>query len=204
MSNVTADGAEFDGRIEGPRWTSGRFPGKVALQFRDFDSNDKVVLPHQERFNFTGPFSVAVWFKLERFTVEHQALVTKGDHAWRLQRSIDDDNLVFGTNHGAHSVVHRLTGRTGVADGRWHLAVAVYEPSGATAWKRLYLDGRLNVEEAAPSSLCGNGQPVWLGNNSDSSLNRAFCGCIDEVAIFARGLSAEKVQELYRGGSGQE
>ena len=76
LPNVAATGRPLDAQIIGPLWTAGRFPGKVALHFRGPGSEDKVELPEQDRFNFSGPFSVAVWFKPywmdERASADHQ------------------------------------------------------------------------------------------------------------------------------------
>ena len=118
LPNVAATGEALDGRIEGPRWTEGRFPGKSALQFSGPEWNDHVVLPEPERFNFTGPFSVAVWFKVGRFTVEHQALITN-ETTWRLQRCFGENVLTFDTNHGGG--VDKTVGRrmSPIAAGIW-------------------------------------------------------------------------------------
>ena len=90
LPNVAATGAVLDGEIQGPLWTSGRLPGKVALRFRGPGTGSKVVLPEPQRFNFTGPFSLALWFQVARFTPDCiPALITKGGRTWRLQRFAD-------------------------------------------------------------------------------------------------------------------
>ena len=91
-------------------------------------------------------------------------------------------------------------GQTDVADGRWHLAVAVYEPIGNVAKKRLYVDGRLDAESEAPLALHQNDDPVWLGA-AFGYAGREFYGQIDEVAIFARALLADEVAAMFAAGS---
>ena len=166
LANATAAGDSLDGQIEGPLWTTGRFPGKVALRFRGPGTGDKVVLPHQERFKFTGPFSLAVWFKVEQFTDKYQALITKADVlvATPAGRRHEHACLRHEPEGGKFAARAHSSGRTDVADGRWHLAVAVYEPDGNVARKRLYLDGRLDAEGQTPmplsatTSRCGSEQ----------------------------------------------
>jgi hypothetical protein len=85
LPNLSSAGNALDGRVMGGDWVDGRLFGKMALLFHGSGSGDKVMLPHQERFNFTGPFSVAVWFKMTSSAGGIQSLVTKGDDAWRLQ-----------------------------------------------------------------------------------------------------------------------
>ena len=101
LPNVAATGPVLDGQIEGPLWTSGRLPGKVALHFRGPDNGDKVVLPEPQRFNFTGPFSLAVWFRVARFTPDCvSSLIAKGGMTWRLERMGTTNCLTIDTTCG--------------------------------------------------------------------------------------------------------
>jgi hypothetical protein len=202
LENVAATGEALHGEIIGPRWTTGRFPGKAALYFRGLGSGDKVVLPEQDRFSFAGPFSVAVWFRVARFVAVHQVLVAKGDDAWRVQQSSERDELVFATNYG-ETKGHGTLGQTEVTDDRWHLVVAVYEPMGDKARKRLHLDGRVDADSWTPLPLHHNTTPVWIGNvcRIPDIPNREFKGLIDEVAIFTRALSAKEVQDMFDAGN---
>ncbi len=198
LPNLAATGEALDGRIKGPRWTDGRFPGKSALRFSGSDWSDRVELPQPERFHFTGPFSVAVWFQTAQFTTKHQALIAKGDSEWRVQRSNAPaalDRLRFCTEVGTGS--HQAMDGSGeVADGQWHLSVVVWAPAGGQANKRLYLDGRLDAEGQSPLALQHSDDPVWLGNNS-AYPDRAWNGLIDEVAIFSRALSGKEIEEMF-------
>ena len=198
LPNLSAVGSALDGQVEGAEWVYGRLPGKYALLFHGPDSGDKVVLPEQERFNFTGPFSVAVWFKVAGFTKYHQGLVTKGDFSWRLQQRDATNTLGFFTNAAGQddrSIV-RANGDTEIADGRWHLAVGVYEPAADLVHLRLYVDGRLDAEQQSPWRLRQTDDPVWLGANSGYP-GLEFQGWIDEVAIFARALSAAEAAAMF-------
>jgi hypothetical protein len=375
LPNMSVAGSVLNGQIEGAEWVRGRLPGKYALYFHGPGSGDKVVLPEQQRFKFTGPFSVAVWFNVMRSGVASQPLVAKGGDSWRLERysaTIDastvaclpgrsdwrdyhwDGGSVFNlwddvryfvcewdisgirqpitgayiqlrtsastynSDRGIHQVASllspegidaltwntlpttktetpleslgRLTtgpgsvntwcdtspatasdlakleslrtgsrkvtmllkatraveareyedrgpnaprlvlttrdantmtfdtntvtskagasgrpfqitnGRTNVADRRWHLAVAVYEPVGQTAKKRLYIDGCLDAQNETLPALRQNNDPVWLGAQP-AKANCEFQGDIDEVAILGRALSAAEVATMFDAGS---
>ena len=76
--------------------------------------------------------------------------------------------------------------------------MAVYEPAGAVARKRLYVDTRLEDEKESPASLGQNKAPVTLGCNSPTQ--REFYGWIDEVAILARALSADEIAAMFAAG----
>ncbi len=196
LPNVALTGEALDGRIDGPRWAIGRFPGKFALRFTGPDWRDRVELPDESRFDFTGSFSVAIWFKADvSFDIPGWSiLIAKGDTSWRLHRFGKLKRLFFD-NH----TKTRAASQRDIVDGHWHLVVAVFETDGKSGHKRLYLDGRLEGETKSPPATQTNDDPVWLGNNSTYP-NRAFCGLIDEAAIFSRPLSGREVQEMFHAG----
>jgi hypothetical protein len=208
LPNLSSAGGVLDGHVEGAEWVYGRLPGKYALMFHGPNSGDKVILPEQQRFNFAGPFSIAMWLRSERFPQVCQALITKGDASWRLylyDHQLNGSRLAFDTDNAAAPIKggkseHRVKGQTSVGDGQWHLAVVTYEPLGDRARKRLYVDGRLDAEDARAPLLAQNADPVWLGANSGWP-GHEFRNWIDEVAILSRALSAEEVTAIFAAGN---
>ncbi len=198
LPNLSAAGRALDAQIHGAEWVLGRLPGKYALLFHGPGSGDKVVLPEPDRFNFKGPFSLAVWFRVVDFGGAHEGLITKGDHAWRFQQESEHNELTFGSNYG-ETLENGTPGKTAVNDRQWHLGVIVYEPVGNTAQKRLYVDGQLDASSETPAPLNPTDAPVWIGSNSERE-DRELQGWIDEVAIFSRALSAGDVQAMYEAG----
>jgi hypothetical protein len=200
LPNVAATGAALDGQIEGPLWTSGRLPGKLALHFRGPGTGDKVVLPPPQRFNVTGPFSLGVWFQVAQFSPDCvHSLMAKGGVTWRLERFGSTNCLTLDTI-GDDVLKFKLRPHTDVTDGRWHLVVAVVEPRDSSHRKRLYLDGRLEAESEIAMPLGHDDEPVWLGAMIMRS-NREFEGRIDEAMIFARALSVEEIVTMFQAGA---
>ncbi len=204
LQNAATTGSALDAQIEGPLWTFGRFPGKSALRFRGPGTPDRVVLPEQQRFNFTTPFSIAVWFKAAPFHAGSIPSLISKSTAWRLQRFANDTNALT-----IDTAIHSIDGnnydlsplpRTVVTDGRWHLAVVVIEPGETSHRKRLYIDGRLEGQVEIPVPLAKNDDPVWIGQSSMIS-DREFDGLIDEVAILARTLSEQEIKAMYDAGN---
>ncbi|MEN6407402.1 MAG: LamG-like jellyroll fold domain-containing protein [Thermoguttaceae bacterium] len=199
LPNLSSVGSRLDAEIKGAQWVDGRLPGKHALRFHGVDVNDRVILPEPDRFNFPGAFTVAIWFRVERFTEPWQTLISKGGfESWRLHRHRNTGGLDFSTTDGVRAIGQEAN----VADGRWHLAVAVYEPVEDGAVKSLYIDGRL--EAAKPlSSIRKSDKAVQLGGNDSAGASRNlrnFEGEIDEVAFFSRALSAEEVAAMAAAG----
>ena len=170
--------------------------GDTCFKFNGYHANslDALYTPsaQQAAFNFPGPFTVETWIKVPQFDAPYQAIVTKGDSSWRLQRNAASSTLAFDTT-GLSPM--SLTGRTAVDDGQWHYIVATYDGS----YKKLYVDGYLDASQAVTGTLAANDRLVGIGGNSDYPA-RAFNGWIDEVAIYGRALS--QFEELQHYGAG--
>lgn len=207
LPNLSAAGNVLDGQVEGAEWVNGRLPGKVALLFHGTRSGDKVVLGEPQRFRFAGPFSIAVWFKVDRNEVGPccHGLVVKADYSPRLLQYADNRPLAFDTEPNPlppdpDRAAQMTTAKTNVSDGQWHLAVATCTPEGATAWKRLYVDGRLEAEDIVAAPLHQSNEPFWIGAHGGET-NREFHGLIDEVAFLARTLSDDEVTAMFEAGN---
>ncbi len=94
-SGTTA--ADSIGSSDGTLWG---FPGDDSqwtcsnggsLTFDGVD--DYVALPTESDYDFTGAVTVAAWIQVTSFNAAEQAIVTKGDTAWRLERNANDGTL---------------------------------------------------------------------------------------------------------------
>ena len=143
--------------------------GQGGPAFRGPDTGDKVVLPEQQRFNFTGPFSLAVWFQVAQFRPDCvSALIAKGGMTWRLERCGTTNCLTIDST-GDDFQHFKLRPHTEVTDHRWHLVVAVVEPRDGSHHKRLYLDGRLEEEIEVPIAVGAQRQAGVAGGEQSMS-----------------------------------
>ena len=143
----------------------------------DFDgTNDYVSIPNESSFDFTTAMTIEAWIKVDAFDKDWQAIVTKGDGAWRLHRSAASNYISFGTT-GLSNV--DLEGTTNVNDGQWHHVAGVFD--GST--KYIYVDGALDVSVSATGSITTNDYGVNIAENSQNT-GRYFDGLIDEVRIW--------------------
>lgn len=103
-------------------------------------------------------------------------------------------NLAFGSWVGSAAVV---TSPLGYADGRWHQAVGVLDPSG----RKLYVDGVLVAQSAVTGAetaagywrIGGGNLTSWPGATS----NFYFRGALDEFSVYNGGLSANEIARHY-------
>jgi hypothetical protein len=180
--------------------TPGALAGDPDLAITFTDGTGKIDMPAAAVFDFDGTkaFSVELWLKSstpdnpEFYVVDH---ATSGVSlaGWLL--------LLGGSNGGAtfvryanNTTTAQVTGTAPLVLEKWHHLVATYE--SATAF--LYLDGALVGQTATSLALPVLGTTFAIGNaNCACHVANAFRGDLDEVAIYDKALSAERITAHY-------
>jgi hypothetical protein len=153
----------------------------IVGRARDFDGiDDRVQLAGEAGYDFTTALSVSAWVRRQAFDVEYQAIVTKGDSSWRIQRENQTDNLGFGWSDATNQF-QNLVGNVNINTNDWHHVAITFD--GAT--KRTYVDGALDTQVANANVILTNDQPVVIGRNEEAQTGglREWNGDIDEVRI---------------------
>ncbi len=149
-------------------------------------------------FNLVSGFTIAAWIKTQLFENFYQAVITKGNSAWRLHRFEPMQSLCLSLE-GARTTSHaygEVAGQTAVDDGQWHHVAAVFDGHHLS----LYLDGRLEDRAVVfAGTLQKSDAPVWIGNTYGASYNRFFVGLIDDVRIYSIPLLRNEVEAIYSG-----
>ena len=177
------------GTIYGATWTTGIVNGALS-----FDGvNDYVEVPDSPDLDISGEITVEAWIK-----------TTKTNSGYIIDKRWPHINYRFGmSNEGKIWFSTKdwiwLPGNTLINDGSWHHVVGVKDSDGLL---HVYVDG---VEDATPIASGGtdlNDDPVKIGifRSRGGSLSAAWQGQIDEVAIYKRALTAEKIQQHYQNG----
>ena len=199
MTPITLSDASGNGNVGKilngePRWqASGRIGGALLFDGK----GDWVHVANEDKFDCVAQVTVAAWIKVNRFDKEWQAIVTKGDSAWRLQRNQDKDNIEFacsGLKVQGGSPYGPLYGQKNVNDGRWHHVVGVYDGEKMC----LYIDGVVDASQPASGGIATNNHPVYIGENSEMT-GRFWNGLIDDVRIYNYALSEDQVKAVYGG-----
>lgn len=175
-----------DGTVYGASWTtSGKFGDALSFD----GSDDYVEVANESNFDITKCITVSAWIKVTGFNKNCQAIITKGDNAWRLNRYSNTDYIQFFCGCDGDKFVN---GNTNVNNGQWHFVAGVYD--GTKIY--LYIDNYQPVSQTASGKMATNNCKVNIGRQEDIS-GRNFWGSIDEVKIFRRALSAFEIQQLY-------
>ena len=189
-----SSGSELHGKIVGhAKIVSDPVRGKVL----SLDgSGDYVDCGNNPVFDITGAITLSCWIKVTKFDKSWQAIVTKGDGAWRLQRDRENDCLEFACTGltAAGPGYGNLIGKKKVADGQWHYVCGTYDGENI----RLYIDGVQDLASPAMFSdnIGTNSESVYIGENSEQR-GREWNGLIDDVRIYSYALDETQVEALF-------
>lgn len=162
-----------------------------AVQFGGENCGVKYTLPYFPE----GDYSFHAWVCPEGLPADGNQQVFS---AWAL--SMDDPLRVCFGGSGvyarieAHQTVQ--TESVEVANGEWFHVAAVKE--GARL--RLYVNGELKSEVAAPEWTSTAAMNVAIGTNPNYHGNECLVGLVDDFAFHAEALTGEELAEVYRAG----
>ncbi len=181
--------------IGGPQWE----PCDKLAGTLSFDGvNDYVACGNSSTYDITLAITLTAWIRAESFTRNFQAIITKGDSAWRLQRNGATDCLVFGCS-GVDVAAEpgspwgSLRGTVPVNDGQWHHVACVYD--GSIMY--LYIDGQLDVSSPAAGKINTNDYPVLIGENAQQP-GRHWNGQLADVRVYNYPLTAQEIARIGR------
>jgi len=178
----------------GPLW---QFGEKLGDSLKFDGANDYVEVDNESNFDvITDQLTVSAWIKVNAFTRDFQAIVTKGDNAWRIQRWSNTNCIEFACTGLAHNSYGHVIGNIAVDDEQWHHVAGVYD--GTKIY--LYIDGNTDVSAATSGWINTNNYSVMIGGNAERP-ERCWNGMIDDVRVYRRGLSAEEVNIIKAGGT---
>ncbi|MFA6175423.1 MAG: LamG domain-containing protein [Phycisphaerae bacterium] len=178
----------YDGVINGDcAGATGKLDGAI-----NFDgSGDFVDIGNAANLNITSKITVAAWIRVNAFDKDYQAIVTKGDSSWRLQRYADTNRIEFSCSGVANGTIVSVAS---LIVNRWYHVAGVYDGS----YIAVYIDGSLNNWRSASGSISTNLALVYIGENSEAT-GRYFNGRIDSVKIYKNDLSSPDIWDLYSG-----
>jgi gliding motility-associated-like protein len=163
---------------------SGKIDG--ALNFVNGDG-DFISIANEPHFDIQNAITVSAWIKVKSFTVAGQAIITKGNSAWSLQRDGTNNTIGFYLDPSAI-----LNGTVNVNDGNWHYVVGTYDKQVQS----LYIDGVLDNFTGNTNPINLNNYFVYIGNNPEST-GSFFDGIIDEARVSDIARSGSWVKTEY-------
>jgi hypothetical protein len=180
-----------DGTIVGdPVFVDGPAGYGTALEF---NGDDYVDCGNADSLQIQDAITMSFWFNVVAFENTWEAMISKGDSAYRVSRGGGDGDAthmgISGTTGGGGS--GWFNGVTLVTGGDWHHFAGTYD--GAEG--RIYIDGVLDATTEATGQINIETENFWIGNNSQN-VDRFFHGIMDEVMLYNRALSELEVMYL--------
>jgi parallel beta-helix repeat protein len=148
-------------------------------------------------FNLTNAATVMAWIKVNEFTRNWQAILTKGDSAYRLHRHTNTNYINFacnGLSGGNKTWGSTVWGSTDVNDGEWHHVAGVYDGSMVYLYVDGYLDG-LEASRNGSGAITINSYDLYIGENAEK-MGRSWNGLVDDARIYNAALTASEVAAL--------
>jgi MSHA biogenesis protein MshQ len=172
-------------------------PGQMCSAGAFNGTNQYLSIPDDARLDevLSRSMSIAVWVRHTAAAIKNwEAIVAKGDTTWRLHMNggcqingiTTPRAFTWGFNGGC-SNTDLNSGIVPVPNQWYHVAVTY---DGTTA--RIYVDGVLRNSQAITTPIAVNGYAVGIGANTQQT-GRHWSGNIDELKIWARGISAAEV-----------
>jgi len=165
------------------------------LQFADLNrdglifngSSDYIDCGNNSIFDAAESLSVSAWVKLDSAN-KIQPIVQKREegsgHPSFYFRIYVNNKMAFAFYNGS-IWTGAVSGQTALSQGTWHHTVVTYDGQSM----RLYLDGQLDASRNQSSSIATSTHSLIIGKDA----THYFHGCMDEVLLFDRALTAGEV-----------
>ena len=156
----------------------------VAVNF--LTTNNYITLSGSNAFNIPGAMTVEAWFRVDHFDKAYQAIITKGNSSWKLERWANTNFLQFKCADDS------VQGSININDGKWHHIAAGLSAVGDVF---LIVDGEVDAQKFVVNAVTpGNNFPVCIGENIEKP-GRHFYGQIDEVRIWNYDRTLSQIRE---------
>jgi len=186
---LDSSGNGNDGIFVGdPQWVAGVVGGAL-----EFNGDDYLDCGNSDSLQIQDAITIAFWFNIVAFENSWEAILSKGDSAYRVSRGPGDgDATHFGISGSTGGDgAGWFNGNTIITDGLWHHFAGTYD--GAEG--RIYIDGVLDATTVATGQMNIEPENFWIGNNSQN-VDRFFHGMLDDVRLYNQALSEAEVVGL--------
>lgn len=176
------------GAITGPTAAGGNIDGGASFN----GSTDQISLGASADWNFSGAFSVLIWFNTTTSSVGAWLIGAKsiGATSGFFLNINSSGNLIF-TVRGAFTAFDLGTAYN---DGNWHRAVGTYAPTGIVS---IYADGTFKNTNTLGSASLSASDPLTMGIDNTSLFPVALVGLLDEGQVVNALLSDDWILSDY-------
>ena len=187
LMDVTGNGN--DGEIGSAERSDDGYQGGKCLRFADPDRRASIA---GGGLLVTNAFTVAVWVNLETFDPNGENRLIYKDGQYNFDLLNGGGRLEIRAEGGWHGTAPAPP----LSVDEWHLVVATLDGQVSTH----YIDGEVvGGNSGIPGPIQQTESSILLGNIGPKS----FVGCMDNLRIYNRALSADEVSSLLLGSDGE-
>lgn len=203
INRSVRDDDRLEGAIIGAQWSSGRWPGKGALEFKRPSDRVRIEVPGQH-----SSMTLVVWLRIDGFdNLFHSLLLSDGwDRPGAVHWQIHKQGFVeLAVWHGESNQTHNSRAPFVMEPsgfGRWIQLAAVYDDKTETVshYRDSDLSGVVKLPVVVPLAIGKAEIGNWSPPLHNSRQIRQFNGRMDEMLIFDQALSASEIADLYQNG----
>jgi hypothetical protein len=179
--------------------------GRKGLAAQLDGVDDWLLAPASSAFSGTDDFTVSFWFKTTDsggFFIDERGnnQQTGGDRGFGTLVHPTDSGISFGLADGSGTSAGQAVCKpatTAYQNGQWHHAVDIRQGNRV----RMFIDGQLIHEASGNLIDIGVPNPLTIGTRFryTSGSDNWLAGCLDELRIYNRALTAGEIWQLYSG-----
>ncbi len=204
LRNESPHGAGWgDGSIIGATWTSGRWPGKTALDFKRPSDRVRIQIPGNR-----DSLTLIAWIRIDGFDNKHSSLLLSDGWArpgamhWQIR---SDSTIGFSVSRGRGAGKRDFVApfvMTPVDFGRWTQVALVYDSGSreVTHYRDGIVSGRSSADSWIPLEIGAAEIGNWTPPNRRKREVRNFNGRIDELVIFGEALASDEIRAHFEVG----
>lgn len=179
--------------------------GKINSAFA-FTGSQYVTVPDHADFSAMDAGSWCAWFKSSAKSQQNLIAKYYGGYEWYLyQKAAGQIGLRLLSANNTNNYID-IASSNAYNDNAWHFVTAAWDGSDSSSGMAIYIDG---VAVSATRSSGGvfiaiNDTSVAVTIGALGNGAQPWTGCLDDIRIYKRPLSAQEIRAIYNSGSGTE
>jgi len=187
---IDRSGQQNHAYADGPQRPEIRRDAQNGLSVLNFNGGQhRLAIADESDFDAVDALTIFIVFNSDGYSRSYEALLTKGEGAWRIHRQRNEDFIAYHVNSGtteANAISSTNTSNTGFHLVNAHTAGSVHS---------LFLNGVLEGQQTLEGPMNQNDSQVNLGSNPDAD-DRQWNGQIGEVLVYISSLPEEDRERI--------
>jgi serine/threonine protein kinase len=180
--------------------------GEVGRAFRFDGVDDHVRIRDRAALRITGPMTVEMWInratngRQQNILSKWSISLEEGEVRSYGLACYQSGRVSFGVSSNGRAEAKTVVSKTALPLNQWAHVAGTYDGTNLN----IYIDGLLQSQMAYAEGIfpgnCDIGIGAAVGMSARGQALQPFCGRIDEVSIYNRGLTPKEIFAIYKAG----